>query len=147
VTVRVGPLRRDYVGRMGGPARLAGDRPTLVFADEVLLSHEALVAYDEAGTRLGQLVFTEPDRASGADVRVTGVWVQAGHRRRGVATALMREFECRWAGALIDHGARTTEGAAWARTVYAGNHRLTRDGEPAGDEACANYDTGDPGVL
>jgi GNAT superfamily N-acetyltransferase len=127
-------------------ARPGGDPPTLVFADEVLLSDEALVAYDDAGTRLGQLVFTDADRATGADVRITGVWVQAGHRRRGVATALMREFESRRAGALIDHGARTADGAAWARTVYASNHRLTRDGEPVGDEACAAYDAGKPGV-
>lgn len=40
------------------------------------------------------------------------------HKRRGVATQMMRELESRYPGKPIQHGMRTDDGHAWAESVY-----------------------------
>lgn len=40
------------------------------------------------------------------------------HKRRGVATQMMRELESRYPGKPIQHGMRSDDGHAWAESVY-----------------------------
>lgn len=40
------------------------------------------------------------------------------HRRRGVATQMMRELEARYPGKPIQHGMRSDDGHAWAQSAY-----------------------------
>jgi GNAT superfamily N-acetyltransferase len=46
-------------------------------------------------------------------VEVTGTFVDPAHRRQGIGSAMQDELAARYPGYTIDHGARTSEGAAF----------------------------------
>lgn len=51
-------------------------------------------------------------------LRVGRISTYPDHKRRGVATQMMRELESRYPGKPIQHGMRSDDGHAWAEHVY-----------------------------